>query len=244
MNKDRNSASDVRFDDYKIIFNPENKSYELHVGEKYSDFATPPPQYLSANDCPAFISFDNAICSLRLLKRLKKSTKVDTSLKIDMEKLEIQINYHDSLIDSSLNGIISKYNQLNDKKMKIDRMFLYGARTDSGILREASNSYEDVLQKIELMVLDRDITILPPKQEPAMDKIINNTTTEIIESYSEKINKGGRPTDPKIAETKKQLSKDYYYLRDVTGLTKPKAIELLSKKYPQWKKSTIEKYIK
>ena len=65
-----------------------------------------------------------------------------------------------------------------------------------------------------------------------------------LQKAKKNIGKGGRPTDPKIAEKKRQLGLDYYSLTEKKGFNKKKAIKELEKKYPNWKKSTIEKYIK
>ena len=55
-------------------------------------------------------------------------------------------------------------------------------------------------------------------------------------------NKGGRPKDPKIAKLREQLDKDYYSYRKEYSL--PKSLDLLEKEYPNWKRSTIIKYLK
>lgn len=65
-----------------------------------------------------------------------------------------------------------------------------------------------------------------------------------LQKAKKNIGKGGRPTDPKIAVKKRQLCLDYYSLTEKKGFNKKKAIKELEKKYPNWKKSTIEKYIK
>jgi hypothetical protein len=55
--------------------------------------------------------------------------------------------------------------------------------------------------------------------------------------------KGGRPRDPNLNRKKDKLRKDYYNLTEKKGIKKAKAIRILSGKY-EWKKSTIETYLK
>ena len=55
--------------------------------------------------------------------------------------------------------------------------------------------------------------------------------------------KGGRPKDPKVEKSRKELYKRYYHLTETDGLKRRKAIEILEKEFP-WKYTTIEKYIK
>ena len=55
--------------------------------------------------------------------------------------------------------------------------------------------------------------------------------------------KGGRPIDPDLQDKKDRLNKEYYQFTQKQGSKSSKAIEILSKKY-NWKKSTIETYLK
>ena len=55
--------------------------------------------------------------------------------------------------------------------------------------------------------------------------------------------KGGRPPDPKLEEKKNNLRKEYHRLTQEQGYKSSEAIKTLSKIY-DWKKSTIETYLK
>ena len=73
------------------------------------------------------------------------------------------------------------------------------------------------------------------------DPYINSPTDK--KSDSKLKNKGGRPLDPELGPKKKKLQRDYYDLTAKKGYDKSKALKILEKKY-DWKKSTIETYLK
>ena len=55
---------------------------------------------------------------------------------------------------------------------------------------------------------------------------------------------GGRPIDPNSEVKKKQLRTRYNELRHKQGLGAPAAVDELVKEFPQWKKTSIETYLK
>jgi hypothetical protein len=69
-----------------------------------------------------------------------------------------------------------------------------------------------------------------------------NTQT-IVNKTKKTKGKGGRPIDPDLQDKKDRLNKEYYRFTQKQGFKSSKAIEILSKKY-NWKKSTIETYLK
>ena len=65
--------------------------------------------------------------------------------------------------------------------------------------------------------------------------------TQIINK--EKNGKPGRPTNPKISERNKMISRDYFKLTKEKGYTNKKAIKILAKEH-SLAETTIEKYLK
>ena len=73
--------------------------------------------------------------------------------------------------------------------------------------------------------------------------LIEKQIKKRLKGSSKPKGKGGRPRDPKLPEKKNKLRKDYYNLTEKQGIKKAKAIRILVAKY-EWKKSTIETYLK
>ncbi len=63
-------------------------------------------------------------------------------------------------------------------------------------------------------------------------------------SNEKKSKKKTRPANPEIQKKKEELRRAYYKLTSVDGFNHKKAIDILEKDYPDWKRSTIITYIK
>ena len=99
---------------------------------------------------------------------------------------------------------------------------------------------KDFLITQNLSIPERLIGFKSFKYEHQIQEINNNPSEQNTTKPAK--NKGGRPKDPKIAKLRKQLYKDYYSYRKEYSL--PKSLDLLEKEYPNWKRSTIIKYLK
>ena len=144
--------------------------------------------------------------------------------------------------------LLKKLNIYEYKKLleQIDKVKIKAIKDkgDSDIVDVINKGVNDLIRfkkKFIKWFLDYGIEI-PNKDDV---NVLSDLPLDINNKITKKNDKdkGGRPPDPKIAELRKNLNKDYYNLTVKKGYKKFKAIKILEEKYP-WEKTTIEKYIK
>ena len=100
---------------------------------------------------------------------------------------------------------------------------------------------KDFLITQRISIPDRLIGFKPFKNGHHTQEASNNPPEQ---NTAKTTKSGGRPKNPKIAKLRKQLNKDYYTFTEKDGYSRPKALDLLEEKYPNWTRSTIETYTK